>query len=86
MYHITIVTSTYLLHTFPIFIWYTILFCPFTVPPYYSFASYYDRDSLIVSFGNCLTSIFAGFVIFSFLGFMAGELNTTVEKVVDSGK
>jgi len=35
--------------------------------------------------GNCLTSFFAGFVIFSFLGFLAHELNTTVDKVAESG-
>ena len=44
------------------------------------------RDTLIVAFGNCGTSVFAGFVIFSFLGFMAGELNTTVKEVVASGE
>ncbi|CAH1784499.1 unnamed protein product, partial [Owenia fusiformis] len=43
------------------------------------------RDTLIVAFGNCCTSVFAGFVIFSFLGNMAGIMNTTVDKVVDSG-
>ena len=46
----------------------------------------YFRDTLIVTVGNCCTSIFAGFVIFSFLGFMAHKLDTTVEEVVDSGK
>ncbi|CAH1781357.1 unnamed protein product [Owenia fusiformis] len=43
------------------------------------------RDSLIVSIGNCLTSFFAGFVIFSYLGFLAKELGTTVAKVATSG-
>jgi len=43
------------------------------------------RDSLIVSLGNCLTSFFAGFVIFSFLGFLAKELDTTVDEVAESG-
>ena len=44
------------------------------------------RDTLIVTLGNCLTSIFAGFVIFSFIGFMAGEMDTEVENVVDKGQ
>ncbi|KAF6027558.1 hypothetical protein EB796_014139 [Bugula neritina] len=43
------------------------------------------RDALIVSFGNCLTSFFAGFVIFSYLGFLATEANQPVESVVSSG-
>ncbi|KAK2151064.1 hypothetical protein LSH36_377g03025 [Paralvinella palmiformis] len=43
------------------------------------------RDSLIVSIGNCLTSFFAGFVIFSFLGFLAYSMDTTVDKVAESG-
>jgi len=43
------------------------------------------RDSLIVSIGNCLTSFFAGFVIFSFLGFLATQLETTVDQVAESG-
>ena len=44
------------------------------------------RDSLIVSIGNCLTSVFAGFVIFSFLGYLAAEEGKSVDDVVDSGK
>ena len=43
------------------------------------------RDTLIVCFGNCCTSVFAGFAIFSVLGFMAHELNVPVSEVVTSG-
>jgi hypothetical protein len=43
------------------------------------------RDTLIVCFGNCLTSVVAGFAIFSVLGFLAKELGTDVEDVVESG-
>ena len=44
------------------------------------------RDSLIVGIINCGTSIFAGFVIFSILGFIAHEKGTTVDKVATDGK
>lgn len=43
------------------------------------------RDTLIVSLGNCFTSIMAGFPIFSILGFMAKQLGKTVPEVVTSG-
>ena len=42
-------------------------------------------DAIIVAFGNCLTSFFAGFVIFSYLGNLATILNVPVEDVADSG-
>ncbi len=43
------------------------------------------RDTMIVCFGNCLTSVFAGFAIFSILGFLAKELEVDVKDVVSSG-
>ena len=45
-----------------------------------------SRDALLVSFGNCLTSVFAGFVIFSYLGFLAKELGQNVGDVADGGR
>jgi hypothetical protein len=38
-----------------------------------------------VSLGNCMTSIFGGFVIFSYIGFMAGQLDVKVDEVATSG-
>lgn len=40
---------------------------------------------MIVCFGNCLTSVFAGFAIFSVLGFMATELGVEVKDVAGDG-
>ena len=44
------------------------------------------RDSLFVSILNCLTSLFAGFVIFSIVGFMAHESGKEVDDVVTQGE
>lgn len=40
---------------------------------------------MVVTLANYFTGIFAGFVVFSFLGFMAGTMNSSVDEVVDSG-
>ena len=43
------------------------------------------RDAITVALGNCLTSFFAGFVIFSYLGNLAHILDIPVAEVADSG-
>lgn len=39
------------------------------------------RDTLIVTIGDSFTSIFAGFAVFSILGFMAHENGVPVHEV-----
>ena len=43
------------------------------------------RDAIFVGICNSLTSILAGFVIFSVIGFMAHEMQVPVDVVTDSG-
>ncbi|XP_070605459.1 sodium-dependent proline transporter-like isoform X2 [Erythrolamprus reginae] len=43
------------------------------------------RDTLVIGLGNCCTSFFAGFAIFSVLGHMAWQKKVSVDRVADSG-
>ncbi|XP_012941460.2 sodium- and chloride-dependent glycine transporter 2, partial [Aplysia californica] len=56
-----------------------------TMASYNKFNNNVYRDAMLVPFINCGTSLFAGFVIFSVLGFMAHEGKTTVEEIVAKG-
>ncbi|XP_058460078.1 sodium- and chloride-dependent glycine transporter 2-like isoform X2 [Malaya genurostris] len=56
-----------------------------TLASYNKFTNNCYRDAIIVATTNILTSFFAGFVIFSILGFLAHELDTEVGSVIDQG-
>ncbi|XP_041348336.1 sodium- and chloride-dependent glycine transporter 1-like [Gigantopelta aegis] len=56
-----------------------------TLSSYNRFNNNILKDSLIVCFGDSLTCIFAGFVIFSYLGHMAKKLGVHVKDVATDG-
>ncbi|CAH8640821.1 unnamed protein product [Heterobilharzia americana] len=56
-----------------------------TVSSYNKFKNNCCRDAVIVAVINCLTSVYAGFIIFANLGFMAYKKNTTVAAVASGG-
>lgn len=49
-------------------------------------SSFLFRNTLIVSIANVLTSIFAGFVIFAYLGYLSYITGQEVADVVSEGK
>merc|ERR1712127_69256 len=56
-----------------------------TMASFNRFDNNVGRDTLIVCIGNCLTSFFAGFVIFSVIGSMSHILGVEVKDLADAG-
>ncbi|XP_052805874.1 sodium- and chloride-dependent glycine transporter 1-like [Mya arenaria] len=56
-----------------------------TLASYNKFHNNCFQDAIIVSIMDCVTSVFAGLVIFSIIGYMAHELNEPVSEVAAEG-
>ena len=56
-----------------------------TLSSYNKFDNNCHRDAILVAFLNCFTSVFAGFVVFAIIGFMAHKTGQNVPDVVASG-
>ena len=49
------------------------------------FIDYFFRDAIAICSINCMTSVLAGFVVFSVLGALAHQTGRNIDDVVDQG-
>jgi solute carrier family 6 amino acid transporter-like protein 5/7/9/14 len=52
-----------------------------TMSSYNKFENNCQRDALIIALTNSFTSVFAGFVVFAILGFMAKTIGVDIKEV-----
>ena len=57
-----------------------------TLSSYNKFNSNILRDAIIIPFANCLTSFFAGFVIFAYMGYLSENTGQDIGDVVQAGQ
>ena len=43
------------------------------------------RDAILVSFSNCVTSFFAGLVVFSYMGYLSHITGQNIDNIVQAG-
>lgn len=56
-----------------------------TMSSYNSFKHNCLRDAIMINIVSFFTSIYAGFAVFSIIGYMASEYNVEVDQIIDSG-
>ncbi|XP_074114588.1 sodium- and chloride-dependent glycine transporter 2 isoform X2 [Cotesia typhae] len=56
-----------------------------TISSFSTFSNNCHRDAIFITFTNLFTSIFAGIVIFSIMGYLAKQMDLPLEDVVKSG-
>ena len=45
-----------------------------------------NRDAISIPLANCLTSFFAGFVIFAYMGYLSNITGQDIEKIIEAGQ
>ncbi|RNA09092.1 sodium- and chloride-dependent glycine transporter 1-like [Brachionus plicatilis] len=53
---------------------------------YNKFQTNIMRDAIVVSLSNCVTSVFAGFIIFSYMGYLSHVTGQPIDQVVQQGQ
>ncbi|RNA14740.1 sodium- and chloride-dependent glycine transporter 1-like [Brachionus plicatilis] len=57
-----------------------------TLSSYNTFHTNIMRDAIFVTVSNCITSIFAGFVVFAFIGYLSFKTGREINDVIQAGQ